>query len=314
MIVGIDAGQTGIRAARRGRRERTGPPVAGVPRMEGEVGPADVVAALVAALRTVVAEGDPPPDAIGVGLSGFELASGADLRAIADGLRAAVGARPPVAIASDGVTSLLGALGGPRPGVVVAAGTGVVVLGHDGAGRWAKVDGWGSLLGDDGSGFAVGRAGLRAAVRAFDGREGGSPALRAAAAARWGSIEAVPAGLLRDAGPLSRAVASFAPAVADAARAGDPAAAAIWERAGDELAASAAAACRRLFGPGDPVDVARLGALWDAGLLDAPFAAGLARRRPAARIVDAAGTSLDGAVALARPDGPAPVEGLLWRG
>lgn len=313
MIVGIDAGQTGIRAVLRGGADRTGPPVAGVPRMEGAVGSADVAAALVAALETVVADG-PAVEAIGVGLSGYELASDADLLAIADGLRARVGGAPPVAIASDGVTSLLGALGGVRPGVVVAAGTGVVVLGHDGGAGWAKVDGWGSLLGDDGSGFAVGHAGLRAALRSADGREGGSEALRAAAAARWGSIDAVPTGILREDRPVSRVVASFAPAVAEAARGGDPVAAAIWERAGDELAASAAAACARLFADAEAVDVARLGSLWDSGLLDAPFRAGLARRRPAARIVPAAGTSLDGAVELARPGGPAPVEGLLWRG
>jgi N-acetylglucosamine kinase-like BadF-type ATPase len=313
VIVGIDAGQTGIRAVCRGAEDRAGPPVAGVPRMEAPVGPADVVAALLAALETVVDDGA-EVEAIGVGLSGFELASAADLLAIADGLRARVRGTPPVTIASDGVTSLLGALGRGRAGVVVAAGTGVVVLGHDGGDGWARVDGWGSLLGDDGSGFAIGHAGLRAALRSADGREGGSPALLAAAEARWGASEAVPTGILREGVPVSRVVASFAPAVAEAARGGDPVAAAIWERAGDELAASAAAACARLFGAQDAVDVARLGSLWDSGLLDAPFRAGLARRRPAARLVEAAGTSLDGAVELARPGGPAPVEGLLWRG
>lgn len=310
MIAGVDAGQTGVRAALEDRAP--GPAVAGVPRMEGGVTADQVADALLVALAPVVGE---DVDAVGVGMSGFELASPDDLAHIAARLREVVGRRAGVALASDGVTSLLGALGGPaRPGVVVAAGTGVVVLGHDGAEGWARVDGWGALLGDDGAGFAVGRAGLRAALRAFDGRAEGSELLLAAAQARWGPIGALPVAVLRQDAPVSRVVASFAPDVAAAARAGDPVAASIWARAGDDLAASVAGACGRLFPAGDVVDVARLGHLWDAGeLLDAPFRAGLAARWPAARIVPSAGTSLDGAIALAGPGAPGPVDGLLWR-
>jgi N-acetylglucosamine kinase-like BadF-type ATPase len=279
--------------------------------MEGAVGPDEVADELLVALEALdvgVVEG------VGVGLSGFELAGEADLARIAERLRERVGAGAAVAIASDGVTSLLGALGATRPGVVVAAGTGVIVLGHDGTGGWAKVDGWGALLGDDGSGFAVGHAGVRAALRDYDGRSG-SPALHAAAVERWGSIEALPVEILREDLPISRVVASFAPAVADAARAGDPAAAAIWEQAGGDLADSAAASATRLFAPGTPVAVAPLGNLFAAGdLLAEPFRRGLAERWPAAEVVAPAGTSLDGAIELGRPDGPAPVRELLWRG
>ena len=310
MLAGIDAGQTGVRAAL--EDAAPGPVVAGVPRMEGDVTPDRVADALLVALVSVA--GEDGVDAVGVGMSGFELASGADLEHIAGRLREVAGAGARVALASDGVTSLVGALGAGRPGVVVAAGTGVVVLAHDGAAGWARVDGWGALLGDDGSGFAVGRAGLRSAMRALDGREGGSAALRAAAEARWGPAQTLPVAVLRQEGPLSRTVASFAPDVAAAARDGDTVAAAIWARAGDGLAASVAAACERTFAAGSEIDVARLGNLWDAGdLLDAPFRAGLAARRPSARVIATAGTSLDGAIALARPGGPEPVEGLLWR-
>jgi N-acetylglucosamine kinase-like BadF-type ATPase len=309
VIAGVDAGQTGIRAALEGGR--LGPQVAGVRRMEGAVGPDEVAEALLVALATLEHEGR--LEAVGVGLSGFELAGDADLARIAARLRERVGADAAVAIASDGVTSLLGALGGARPGVVVAAGTGVVTLGHDGAGGWARVDGWGSLLGDDGSGFAVGHAGLRSALRAYDGRPGSS-ALRAAAEARWGSIPAVPTGILREDTAVSRVVASFAPAVAEAAHAGDAEATEIWRRAGEERAESAAAAAGRLFAAGERVEVARLGNLWEVGaLLDEPFRTALADRWPSADVVGAAGTSLHGAVELARPDGPAPVRGLLWR-
>ena len=91
-----------------------------------------------------------------------------------------------LAIASDGLTALLGAIG-RRDGVVVAAGTGTACLARRGA-RFAKVDGWGSLLSDAGSGFAIGRAGLDAALREYDGR-GGSERLMEAARERFGEMD-----------------------------------------------------------------------------------------------------------------------------
>ncbi|MYS50866.1 ATPase, partial [Streptomyces sp. SID6013] len=70
---------------------------------------------------------------------------------------------------SDAVTAHAGALGG-RAGVVLAIGTGSVAVGIGADGTYARVDGWGPLLGDDGSGARIGTAGLRAALRAHDGR------------------------------------------------------------------------------------------------------------------------------------------------
>ena len=308
MILGIDAGQTGVRAAVAGRPAVVEAP--GVPRLEDPVGPDDVAAALMRAVdrlngvRGRIA-------AVGVGLSGFELASEADLRRIAERLRGTVGERARVTIAGDGVTSLLGALG-RRPGVVVAGGTGVVALGHDGHGDWARADGWGSLLGDDGSAFAIGAAGLRAALRAFDARAGGSEPLRALAEAAFGAVDAIPLAVHRQ-GPAARTVAAFAPAVATAARAGDPVAEAIWARAGEDLAIAVAAACAP-FPPYAAVDVACVGNLWKAGdLLTEPFRRALAERRPGATLVAPAGTSLDGAAELARGAADAAPRTLVWR-
>jgi len=313
VLVGIDAGQTGIRGAL--SDGTVGEPVAGVPRMEHDLGPDDVVSALLAGVAGLglAARGEEIAG-IGIGLSGFELISEAEMARIAERIRARLDTRAPVAIATDGITSLLGALGRLRAGVVVATGTGVVVLGHDGDGGWAHVDGWGSLLGDDGSGFAVGQAGLRAALCAYDGRAG-SDALRAAAEARWGPMAGLPAAILRDTTPTSRIVASFAPDVAQAARTGDATAQAIWTTAGQDLARSAVAALKRLFAPGVAADVALLGNLWQAGaLLREPFERELSRLWPGARIVPAAGTSLDGAVVLAGEEAIGTVPGLAWRG
>jgi N-acetylmuramic acid 6-phosphate etherase len=55
-------------------------------------------------------------------------------------------------------------------GIAMISGTGSIVYGRDRAGRMARAGGWGHLLGDEGSGFAIGLAALRAVARADDGR------------------------------------------------------------------------------------------------------------------------------------------------
>jgi N-acetylglucosamine kinase-like BadF-type ATPase len=55
-------------------------------------------------------------------------------------------------------------------GIALIAGTGSLAWGRNAAGVTARCGGWGYLLGDEGSGYAIALAGLRAAVRAADGR------------------------------------------------------------------------------------------------------------------------------------------------
>jgi glucosamine kinase len=243
-----------------------------------------------------------------LGLSGFADAT-PDLQRLAAELARRVGAAR-VLIASDVVTSYLGALG-LRPGVVLAAGTGSVALAADGRGGVASVDGWGHLLGDAGSGFAIGRAGLANALRAVDGR-GGSEDLRARAEAAYGRLGELPTAIYGGEEPARR-IAAFAPAVADAARAGDEAARAIWAAAAGELATSVAAAAERTFGAGVPADVSWAGGLFAAeDLLRTPFARRLAERAPRLRVVAPAGTALDGARLLVAPDASRMFPGLVW--
>jgi len=54
-------------------------------------------------------------------------------------------------------------------GLIVIAGTGSVALARTVGGALRRVGGWGHLLGDPGSGYAIGQAGLRAVAAAFDG-------------------------------------------------------------------------------------------------------------------------------------------------
>src|SRR5690606_35162334 len=74
-----------------------------------------------------------------------------------------------VAVVSDGEIALHGALRG-GPGILVIAGTGSVAYGRGEDGRVERCGGWGMVVGDEGSGYQTGRAGLRAALHAVDGR------------------------------------------------------------------------------------------------------------------------------------------------
>jgi N-acetylglucosamine kinase-like BadF-type ATPase len=57
-----------------------------------------------------------------------------------------------------------------QPGIVVISGTGSIAYGVSGRKVAARAGGWGSVLGDEGSGYWIGRRALVAVMRAFDGR------------------------------------------------------------------------------------------------------------------------------------------------
>ena len=89
------------------------------------------------------------------------------MRTLQQALAAQTGAK--AVLTSDAVATHVGALGG-RGGVTVAAGTGAIVIAENSAGDLYRVDGWGHLLGDAGSGAAIGRRALEVALEQFDGR------------------------------------------------------------------------------------------------------------------------------------------------
>jgi N-acetylglucosamine kinase-like BadF-type ATPase len=64
---------------------------------------------------------------------------------------------------------LLSALG-DAVGVALVSGTGSICLGRDTHSATARAGGWGHILGDEGSGYDIGRQALQAAIRAADGR------------------------------------------------------------------------------------------------------------------------------------------------
>lgn len=151
---------------------------------------------------------------------------------------------PRCLVVNDGAIALRAAIPA-GPGVLVIAGTGSIGYGRDAAGHEHRAGGWGYLLDDAGSAYAVGLAGLSAVLRAHDGRAGPT-ALAAPLLAAW-SLQR-PEDLIGQVyrQPVPReAIAALAPLVVAAARAGDAAARAILAAAGSALGELAVAVLRR---------------------------------------------------------------------
>lgn len=137
-----------------------------------------------------------------------------------------------VIVATDIEIALAGAFD-EGPGIVVSAGTGSVAVGRDRSGRRHRIGGYGWQMGDEGSGYAIGRAALGAVSRAEDGR---SPRTalsdKVLAATRSENFDA----LVRWAASATPAeVAALAPYVLEVASHGDPLAQGIADYASREL-------------------------------------------------------------------------------
>lgn len=197
-----------------------------------------------------------------------------------------------VLLAHDSVTSFLGAIG-LRRGVVCAAGTGVVTLGV-GRDRVARVDGWGNIMGDAGSGYWIGREALDAVMRAHDGR-GPATALTGLVRRRFPQLEDAYIELQTDHDRI-RHVAAFARGVSDLAGR-DQVAAGICERAGRELALSVATAVRAIGESADPF-ICLLGGVFAGEPVRRACIAELRREWPGIAPQEPEGDGLAGALML----------------
>ncbi len=79
-------------------------------------------------------------------------------------------------LVNDMETALYGAFEG-KPGVIMNVGTGAIALGKNADGKFRRADGWGYLLGDEGSGFWIGLEAIKRSLKDRDGR-GNSTNLR----------------------------------------------------------------------------------------------------------------------------------------
>jgi N-acetylglucosamine kinase-like BadF-type ATPase len=198
---------------------------------------------------------------------------------------------------NDAAAAWWGAFQGRDAGVVTIAGTGTVSYAQAGE-RRARAGGWGALLGDDGSGYSLGRGALIAVLRAEDGMAGPT----ALSGLLLGALGVDDAHQIIDRVHLHMSVsdvAALAPLVFAAAEQGDAAAEELVACAADALVLQAEAAATQVLAPGaaGPVDAAFVG-----GVLRSRFYERALEKRVAAssvcRWLQPAAHAAEGAVLL----------------
>lgn len=200
-----------------------------------------------------------------------------------------------VMLAHDSITAFLGTLGNDF-GVVVASGTGVVTFGV-GPTATARIDGWGWIMGDAGSGFWIGREALSAVMRAHDHR--GEPTeLTNRVQQKFSNLEDAYIKLQSNPERV-RVVASFAKDVSELSEV-DNVSKEISIRAAKELAHSVHTAWRRVAQPNITPKIAATGSVFRNNLLHETFLSELRRRLNNFEQITAHGDGLAGAIALAK--------------
>jgi N-acetylglucosamine kinase-like BadF-type ATPase len=219
-------------------------------------------AALAEAIGQAFADAGLPAATVGVaclGLAGFDRP---DDRRLLEAWNAELGWARRLVLVNDG--ALVIAAGTPEGwGLGVIAGTGSIAVGRAADGTTARAGGWGPLIGDEGSAYAVALAGLRLLARRADGRDP-SPDGRDALADRLcealgiddtsGLVAAVYAP-----GVDRSSIAALAPSVVAAARDDPEVVPRILEPAGRDLAEPVLAVARSLRWPPGRVPLALAG-------------------------------------------------------
>jgi N-acetylglucosamine kinase len=166
-------------------------------------------------------------------------------------------------VTTDAAIALSGATATGQ-GIAVIAGTGSIAFGRNAEGRTARAGGWGYIFGDEGGGFDIVRQALRAALGMEEGW-GPPTSLRQALLDATGSRNAneVLHLFYTSEWPRPR-VALLAPLADAAAAEGDTVAMVILNRAAVELATLAAAVRSQLWKPGEAVDVAYIGGVFQS--------------------------------------------------
>jgi len=134
-------------------------------------------------------------------------------------------------VESDARIALEGAFSG-KAGSILIAGTGSIMFGKDDKGEIHRVGGFGRFIGDEGSGYRIGRKGLNAVARFMDGRA--KPTKIADLLEQVFSISTSEQ-LITEVYRNNFDIASAAPIVFDAADSGDKVAQRILENEADEL-------------------------------------------------------------------------------
>lgn len=218
-------------------------------------------------------------------------------REVVEGALARSGVADLVSVVSDGETALHGALQG-GPGILVISGTGSVAYGRAEDGRIERCGGWGMLLGDEGGGYEIGRAGLRAALLAVDGR---GPQTRLLPHLLQTLGMAIPEAIPSWAARAEKAeVAMLAVHVLRLAEQGDAVAHEIVAEAALDLAAHVDALMARLRPWSEPPAVVLHGGVARDPVFGPTVRTVLATRQPPVRVVESAADAVTGALEFAR--------------
>lgn len=209
---------------------------------------------------------------------------------------------------NDMICGWAGALAG-EDGINVVAGTGSIAYGEY-AGRSARAGGWGELFSDEGSGYWIAREGLRLFSRMSDGRTARG-ALHALVRRHFGledDLELCAAIYGKPAAQRSQ-LARLSKVVAEAARAGDGEARALFAQAAAELNDLVDGVRLNLDVPPDlELAVSHSGGLFDLrDLLLAPLESALAGSARPYRLVHARFTPEAGAALYAAKLSGAPL-------
>jgi N-acetylglucosamine kinase-like BadF-type ATPase len=236
------------------------------------------------------------PAAICLGIAGVDRDE--DLAVVRAVMRR-IGYKTDTLVVNDALVALV-AGAGSAPGIVVIAGTGSIAYGRSADNRAARAGGWGYILGDEGSGYWIGRRALRAVVRHADGR-GTATLLTRRLLDHFGIARAqdlITVVYARKLPPPS--IASLAKQVFEAARDGDGVAQAILADAASELEVSAASVMRRLGMADDEFTFVLAGGIFRAvPSLTVDLQSRLARMAPSSHVVVLDAEPAVGAVVLA---------------
>lgn len=213
------------------------------------------------------------PGAICLGVAGVDREE--DDR-IVRGIVRRLGFRHHALVVNDALVALVAGTG-DAPGVVLIAGTGSIAYGVNDAGFAARSGGWGWVLGDEGSGYWIGREALTAVMRHSDGR--GSNTLLTPLVFEHFQITRAD-GLVREVYDRSlrrQSVAALGPIVDRARAEGDVVASEILHKAGEELSRAAGSVIERLEMRGEAFRIVLAGGMfrvipWLADLVAAHLA------------------------------------------
>jgi N-acetylglucosamine kinase-like BadF-type ATPase len=182
------------------------------------------------------------PAAICLGIAGVDRPEDS---VIVAGIMRRIGAHARTLVVNDALVALEAGAPG-MPGVVIISGTGSIAYGRNANNEGARAGGWGHVLGDEGSGYWIGRAALRAVLRESD-RRGPRTALTPLLLQHFNVAEAQ--GLIHEVYQTNlrpAAIGALARSVQAAFSAGDEAASGILRAAADELESFGVSVAKRL--------------------------------------------------------------------